>query len=72
MGTLVAFNDDPDCTCRIKRVALYKSFNEMMATEDSAKIHPTLSAEDQLADIKRIFPPEKEKLGVIVFELEKV
>ena len=72
VGTLIAFNDDPDCTCRVKRVALYKSFDEVMATEDPTKIHPTLSADNQLADIKRIFPPEKEKLGVIIFELEKI
>lgn len=72
VGTLIAFNDDPDCTCRVKRVAQYKTFDDMMVAEDPVKIHPTLSADEQLADIKRIFPPEKEKLGVIVFEFEKV
>jgi ASC-1-like (ASCH) protein len=72
VGTLIAFNDDPVCTCRVTRVALYKSFDEMMVTEDPAKIHPTLSADNQLADIKRIFSPEKEKLGVIIFEFEKI
>jgi ASC-1-like (ASCH) protein len=72
VGTVILFNDDPDCSCRVKRVAQYKTFDEMMAAEDPQKIHPTLSADEQLTDIKRIYPPEKEKLGVIIFEFEKV
>lgn len=72
VGTLILFNDDPGCTCRVKRVAQYRTFDDMMAAEDPVKINPTLSARQQLADMKKIFPPEKEKLGVIIFEFKKV
>jgi ASC-1-like (ASCH) protein len=71
-GTIIRFNNDPNCERRVKRVVRYKTFREVMEKEDPSKINPKKSAEQQLADIWRIFSPNKEKLGVLVFELENV
>jgi ASC-1-like (ASCH) protein len=72
VGTIIRFNDDPNCDRRVKRVARYRSFDEMMSKEDPTKINPRRTASEQLSDIKRIYPPHKERLGVVVFELETV
>lgn len=71
-GTIIRFNNDPNCERRVKRVARYKTFREVMEKEDPKKINPAKSVEQQLADIRRIFPPRKEQFGVLVFELENV
>lgn len=72
VGDVIWFNDDPNCKRRVKRVASYVSFREMMKSEDPKKINPNDSAEQQLSDIGKIYPPHKEKLGVLTFELEVV
>jgi ASC-1-like (ASCH) protein len=72
VGTIIRFNDDPTCERRVTRVARYKSFAEMMQREDPKKINPKQSAEQQLINIRKIFPPDKEQMGVLAFELEKV
>lgn len=72
VGTIIRFNDDPNCIRRVKRVAFYKSFNEMMSKENPTKLNPHRTAEEQLSDIRKIFSSEKEKLGIIAFELEKI
>ena len=71
-GTIILFNDDPSCERRVKRVSQYKTFREVMEREDPEKINPTKSAEQQLTDIRQIFSPDKEQLGILVFELENV
>lgn len=58
------------CDRLVTRVATYVSFAEMMAAEDPVKINPEKSADDQLAEIRQIFPPDKERKGVIAFEFE--
>lgn len=70
VGTFICFNGDSNCVKKVKRVTFYKSFKEMMSKEDPKKINPYRTANEQLTDIRKIFPPEKEKIGVIVFELE--
>ena len=57
------------CDRRVVRVSIYASFDEMMKHEDPHKINPYKSSKDQLDEIKKIFPPDKERLGVLVFEL---
>lgn len=72
VGTIILFNDDPGCARRVKRVTNYKSFTEMMSKENPKTLNPYCTAEEQLSDIRKIFPADKERLGVIAFELEKV
>ena len=57
------------CDRRVVRVSNYASFDDMMKREDPRKINPHKSAKEQLDEIKKIFPPDKERLGVLVFEL---
>ncbi|MBU1721879.1 ASCH domain-containing protein [Patescibacteria group bacterium] len=60
------------CDRRVVRVSKYNNFREMLANEDVQKINPYRSAEQQLRNIRKIFPPNKERLGVLVFQLEEV
>lgn len=71
-GTILRFNDDPSCERMVKRVSEYKTFEEMLKSEQYTKINPNASAEAQLAELKKIFPSDKEKMGVLVFELEVI
>jgi ASC-1-like (ASCH) protein len=57
---------------RVKRVARYKTFEEMLDTEGADRVNPTSSREQQLANIRRIYGPEKEALGVLAIEVERV
>ncbi|GLW13107.1 hypothetical protein Misp01_82350 [Microtetraspora sp. NBRC 13810] len=55
---------------RVKRVARYASFEEMLDVEGAASVNPDSPREQQLADIRRIYGPEKEALGVLAIEIE--
>lgn len=61
-----------DCLTRVKRVALYPSFEAMLDAEGPEKVNPTSPRDQQLADIRRIYGPEKEALGVLAIEIERV
>ncbi|NCU42208.1 MAG: ASCH domain-containing protein [Candidatus Moranbacteria bacterium] len=69
VGTIIRFvSGRSSCDRRVIRVARYNSFAEMMRQEDPKKINPHQSAEDQLCEIRKIFPSNKEKIGVLAFE----
>lgn len=57
---------------RVKRVTEYSSFEDMLDHEDMRAIGGELgeSREDLLAAIRSIYPPEKERLGVLAIEIE--
>ncbi|MDX3099513.1 ASCH domain-containing protein [Nonomuraea angiospora] len=61
-----------DALTRVKRVTRYTSFEEMLDTEGPEKVNPTSPLDQQLADIRRIYGPEKEALGVLAIEIELV
>jgi ASC-1-like (ASCH) protein len=58
----------------VKRVTEYPSFEEMLDRENARSIGGDLgeSREDLLAVIRNIYPPEKERLGVLAIEVELV
>jgi ASC-1-like (ASCH) protein len=58
----------------VKRVTEYLSFEEMLDREDARSIGGDLgeSRENLLAVIRSIYPPEKERLGVLAIEIELV
>lgn len=71
-GQLLRFTcRNDECLTRVKRVANYTSFDEMFDHEDSMAINPNASREEQILEIRKIFPPEKERLGVIALEVER-
>src|SRR5579875_2231268 len=60
-------------TVQIKAVRTYASFEHMLAAEGWQKIAPDAGdTATALHVIKEIYPPEKEALGVYVFEVEPV
>lgn len=58
---------------KVISVRRYSTFKEMLGIEDFRKIAPdSNSAEEVLALLTSIYPPEKENLGVVVLELIRV
>ena len=57
---------------RVTRVTEYPSFEDMLDHEDARSIGGELgeSHADLLAAIRGIYPPEKERLGVLAIEVE--
>nr|WP_210435119.1 hypothetical protein [Saccharopolyspora sp. ASAGF58] len=53
-------------------MARYASFDEMFAYEAVASVNPTANREEQLANIRQIYPPEREALGVLAIGIELV
>ncbi|MFI9568432.1 hypothetical protein [Streptomyces rishiriensis] len=44
----------------------------MLDTEGPANVNPDSPREQQLTNIRRIYGPEKEALGVLAIEIERV
>ncbi|UXY33266.1 ASCH domain-containing protein [Streptomyces sp. HUAS TT20] len=61
-----------ECLVRVVRVARYASFEEMLDTEGPENVNPDSPREQQLTNIRRIYGPEKEALGVLAIEIERV
>jgi ASC-1-like (ASCH) protein len=50
---------------RIERIGRYENFEELLANEELNAIAPGLTYEQLLKALGKIYPPEKEALGVI-------
>lgn len=59
-----------DVLTRVVRVSRYSSFEEMLDAEGPERVNPASSRAQQLANIRRIYGPEKEALGVLAIEIE--
>ncbi|WEB41426.1 ASCH domain-containing protein [Streptomyces yunnanensis] len=57
------------CDVRVKRVTEYPDFEALLDGEGPANIDPTASREQQLANIRTIYGPEKEALGALAIEI---
>lgn len=56
---------------RVRAVRTYLTFEAMLAVEPYDRIVPGTGSATEVLDILRdIYPPEKERLGVLVLELE--
>lgn len=61
------------CIIKFKSIRTYKSFEDALAIEPWQKIMPHMPNEAAcLVGLREIYPPEKEALGVYVFEIELV
>ena len=67
-GDRLRLNDEHEVT--IRRVGRYANFEEMLAHEDPAAVAPGLPADELLAELRRLYPPEKEALGAVALELD--
>jgi ASC-1-like (ASCH) protein len=54
----------------IRRIGRYASFEELLAHENAASIAPDVPPGQLLERLRAIYPPEKEALGVVAFEIE--
>ncbi|WP_420802481.1 hypothetical protein [Streptomyces taklimakanensis] len=61
---------DETCDVLVKRVTEYPDFESLLDGEGPANVNPTSSREQQLANIRSIYPPEKERLGAFAIEVE--
>ena len=72
-GSLIRFRCQGDeVLTRVTKVARYKNFEEIFDNEPVASINPLATREEQLANIRQIYPPEREALGVVAIGIELV
>lgn len=72
-GHYIRFTCESDqVTVRVRRVATYASFEELLDSEGPEKVNPHMPREQQLAGLRQIYGPEKEALGAVAFEIERV
>jgi len=56
---------------RVNDVRKYRSHAEMLEAEDYAKIAPHMASKEALiALLQEIYPPKRQKLGIIVLDIE--
>lgn len=72
-GSLIRFRCQSDeVLTRVTRISRYHSFTEMFDHEPVTSVNPQATREEQLADLRQIYPPEREALGVVAIGLELV
>ncbi|WP_405882407.1 ASCH domain-containing protein [Streptomyces sp. NBC_01136] len=59
------------CDVRVLRVTEYSAFEALLDGEGPANVNPTATREQQLANIRTIYPPEKEALGALAIEIQR-
>lgn len=70
-GSLIRFRcQGDDVLTRVTRIARYATFEEMLDHEDLASVNPLATRDEQLSNIRQIYPPEREALGVIALGIE--
>ncbi|MGH3889872.1 MAG: ASCH domain-containing protein [Pseudonocardiaceae bacterium] len=71
VGALIRFRcQGEEVLTRVTREARYANFEEMFDHEEVASVNPTATREEQLANIRQIYPPEREALGVVALGIE--
>ncbi|MEV6173136.1 ASCH domain-containing protein [Streptomyces sp. NPDC051954] len=71
-GDIIRFRikgTDESCEVKVQRVAAYPNFEALLDSEGPARVNPTATREQQLANIRAIYPPEKEALGALAIEI---
>jgi ASC-1-like (ASCH) protein len=72
-GSLIRFRCQGDqILTRVTRVTRYGTFDEMFDHEEVASVNPLATRDEQLANIRQIYPPEREALGVVALGIELV
>jgi len=56
----------------IQRIGRYADFEALLAQEQAAAMAPGIAPVDLLSELRAIYPPEKEALGVVAFEIAPV
>jgi ASC-1-like (ASCH) protein len=72
-GSLIRFRCQGDqVLTRVTRVTHYDTFDEMFDHEEVTSVNPLATRDEQLANIRQIYPPEREALGVVALGIELV
>ncbi|MBL1095790.1 ASCH domain-containing protein [Streptomyces coffeae] len=72
-GDIIRFRikgTDDSCEVKVKRVTEYPEFEALLDGEGPANVNPTATRDQQLANIRAIYPPEKEALGALAIEIQ--
>ncbi|WP_369186202.1 ASCH domain-containing protein [Streptomyces sp. R08] len=60
---------DETCEVKVVRVTEYADFEALLDGEGAGNVNPTATRDEQLANIRAIYPPEKEALGAFAIEI---
>ncbi|MGH3870738.1 MAG: ASCH domain-containing protein [Pseudonocardiaceae bacterium] len=72
-GSLIRFHCQGDqILTRVTRIVRYTSFDEMFDHESVTSVNPLATRDEQLANIRQIYPPEREAPGVLAIGIELV
>jgi ASC-1-like (ASCH) protein len=72
-GSLIRFRcQGREVVTRVTRIARYATFEDMFDHEDVAAVNPLATRAEQLANIRQIYPPEREALGVLAIGIDLV
>ncbi|MFJ9713325.1 ASCH domain-containing protein [Streptomyces sp. NPDC101234] len=63
---------DETCEVRVERVTEYPDFEALLDGEDPANVNPTAPRDEQLSNIRAIYPPEKEVLGALAIQIGRL
>ncbi|MGW7362671.1 NUDIX domain-containing protein [Streptomyces sp. NPDC054841] len=73
VGDVLVFHgedSDRELDVRVARITPHASFAELLAAEDTSRIDPDATEAEQLANLRRIYPPEREALGPLAIEFD--
>jgi len=65
------FSKSSGVICQVASVRRYATFVDMLEHEDSNLALPDMAPDEALRQLREIYPPDKERLGVLVIELSK-
>jgi ASC-1-like (ASCH) protein len=72
-GSLIRFTcDKRRCLTRVRRVTRYDSFLALLVSEGVSAVDPTATRADVLDALRAIYSRDKESLGVLAVEIERV
>jgi ASC-1-like (ASCH) protein len=61
---------DETCEVNVTRVTEYPDFEALLDGEGPASVNPTAPRDEQLTNIRKIYPPEKEALGALAIRIK--
>ncbi|MEU4657814.1 NUDIX domain-containing protein [Streptomyces sp. NPDC023723] len=73
VGDTIVFHDRDsgrELDITVRRITRYLSFEDLLSSEDIARIDPDVPPGQLLAGLRSIYPPAKEDLGVLVFAFD--
>ncbi|MEU5510417.1 NUDIX domain-containing protein [Streptomyces fungicidicus] len=72
-GDTVVFHDrntERELDVIVQRITLYPSFEDLLSSEDTARIDPDGPPGELLASLRSLYPPAKEALGVLALAFD--